>query len=159
MARVFQPRIVVIAAAGLLLILLASGCSAARTAPIPASAPAAAPIERMGAQDKRSMIASSFPIEVPVPAGQVIRGEAQGNEAWVYRLVLDSSAENAAAWYVDAYTGVEWQIIGDETSGDTRSLAMTKGAAESEVTLKSLGAAQTQATVVVGVGTSVLNTQ
>ena len=70
----------------------------------------AANLARMTPEQKRSLIASDFPIEVPVPAGSVTRGESQGGSVWDYRIEVPDEPRAVAAWFAEAYGHAEWQI-------------------------------------------------
>jgi hypothetical protein len=157
-ARTVAAFTLVVAAA-----LSAGGC-ASRGSRVPEPAPAAVPavpaeITRMTADQKRSMIATSFPIEVPVPQGQVLRGEAQGADVWIYQLKVPAGAADVAGWFTSLYPKAEWQLIKDESTGEGRRLVFVKGGYAADVTVTPAGADFTRVTAVVGMGQPVLNTQ
>jgi hypothetical protein len=112
---------------------------------------------------KAKLIAVSFPPQVPVPDGDVLRGEAQGANAWDYQLLLQGDAAAVAQWYRQAYQRAEWTI----TSDANNTIAFEKNSAQSKVVLEagrpksgSAGAQPTtRATVTLGIGTPVLQTQ
>jgi hypothetical protein len=112
----------------------------------------------MSADQKRSQIASSFPIEVPVPEGRVLRGEAQGT-VWDYQLETPRSAADAVSWYLTWYPKAEWQLIGDEVAGASRRLKFSKGGYAADITVTADGSDRAKVTAVVGMGQPVLNTQ
>jgi len=143
-------------------VAFSGGCTADSPASTPAAQTQASPvlaIPRMTAEGKRSTIATSFPIEVPVPQGRVTRGQAQGTDAWDYQLAIDASAQDVAAWYADAYTKADWQLLDNEATGGTIRLTLVKNGAQSQVTVKPEGEGQATATVILGVGVPVLETQ
>lgn len=145
-------------AAGLL-----SGCAGAgvRFDAGPASPSQTTPaeaLEPMAVEQKRSAIATSFPLEVPVPDGEVVRGEAQGQSAWDYEVVVNRPLSAVESWYTGAYTGRLWELAGREQTAAGVSLTFRKGAAESRVTLSERGG-RTTASVILGVGAPVLQTQ
>ena len=72
---------------------------------------AAAPLALMTAEEKVSQIATSFPIQVPVAAGSVVRGEAQGDSAWVYQIIVPGSVARVQAWYLQAYRTRTLQVF------------------------------------------------
>jgi hypothetical protein len=149
-------------AAGFAVALLSGGCAASTPQAVQqpaATAAAGAQIPRMTAQEKRSMIASSFPVEVPVLRGRVVRGQAQGGDAWDYQLEVAAPAADVAEWYATWYTKADWQLVGDEAAGKGRKLTLVKGRAESMVVVTPLGADLANVSVVLGVGAPVLNTQ
>jgi hypothetical protein len=112
----------------------------------------------MSAAEKRATIATSFPIEVPVPQGKVVRGEAQGVDVWDYELAIPTTPAEVAAWYANWYTKADWQLLADTTVGEGRKLTFVKGGAESQVIVKPNGSGTT-VIVVLGVGAPVINTQ
>ena len=141
---------------------LLGGCAGQRATPAVAPAATVSPsvtIARMSAEQKRTTIATSFPIEVPVPQGRVVRGEAQGSDAWDYQLLISASAADVVSWYAEWYTKADWQLISDSATDGGRKLTFMKGSAESEVIVKPSGADLTSVIVVLGVGAPVLNTQ
>lgn len=113
--------------------------------------------------EKRALIAQSFPVEVPVPAGSVIRGQAQGDSAWDYELTCALRARELAQWYRMAYEGRSWQLI-DERSGRTETgrdfveLELGKGYSQSRLTIVDEGA-QSRVVAVIGLGEAVLESQ
>lgn len=153
-------------ATGVLATALLGGCSLAKgfapegtSTKAPPSVATPGELERMSAETKRSEIATSFPVEVPVVAGEVIRGEAQGGDAWDYQLMVPVAMGDVISWYATAYTRAEWQFIADNEAGSGRKLVFVKGDAESEIIVKSAGAKLTNVIGIVGVGAPVLNTQ
>jgi hypothetical protein len=143
--------------------LLVGGCASNGSRVLgfaPASAPASATeIARMTADQKRSVIATSFPIEVPVPQGKVLRGEAQGADLWIYQLEVPAGAADVARWFTSLYPKAEWQLIKDEAAGARRRLVFVKGGYAADMMVTPVGADLTKVTAVVGMGQPVLNTQ
>lgn len=146
----------------LLLLLAVAGCT-------PKSEPAqllpnepAADLEWMRAEDVRSQISSTFPLEVPVPAGAVVAGQSQGPDAWDYQMTFPESADEVAEWYRRAYGSRSWTVVSDSVNnGDaagTLVLAFRKGAAECEVVVSHDGRGS-HASVSLGIGTPVLTVQ
>jgi hypothetical protein len=141
---------------------LLGGCARpAALAPKPAgdslSAVSPAPLALMTPAQKASQIATSFPPQVPVPSGTVSRGEAQGDTAWDYELLVPGEVSAVMRWYLDAYTNAEWTVISRSAS----EMTLKKNNAQSRIVLTSGGTApaQTKVIAVVGVGTPVLSTQ
>jgi len=92
--------------------------------------------------------------------GTVARGEAQGDSAWIYEVVVSADVETTAQWYLQTLAAIDWQPVGDSSAaGGTRRLQFNKGAAQQEVMLAPDGQGGTRALVSVGVGTPVLQTQ
>jgi len=143
---------------------LLAGCSA-RNAESTATQPgatrsASANLRLMTPSEKQKLIDPAFPMQVPVPFGTVVRGEAQGQDAYDYEVVLGGSVPTVAQWYRDAYERAEWTLVSD--SGTV--LTFSKNDAQSQITLSAdknaAGpGASTQAIVTVGIGTPVLQTQ
>ena len=157
-----------LAIAGLLVIALSAlvlgGCGG-KAASVPAAATTApeastaiANLTQMTAADKTSQIASGFPIQVPVAAGSVVRGEAQGDSAWVYQIIVSGSPTAVRNWYLQAYQNAEWTV----TSSTGTEITLEKGSAQSRLKFENVdngNEARTQITAAVGVGTPVLQTQ
>ncbi|MDR3687094.1 MAG: hypothetical protein P4L93_09090 [Coriobacteriia bacterium] len=152
------------AVAGLLAVaatmLLLGGCGgkAASVPAAPAAASAGAHLTLTAASDKVSQIATSFPIEVPVAAGSVVRGEAQGDSAWIYQIIVPGDVRAVRDWYLQAYQNSEWTVVSSTDS----EIALEKGAAQSRLKFLEVDSgnqAQTEITAAVGVGTPVLQTQ
>lgn len=151
-----------LAAAALVLVAgLLGGCSHAVTRPAASADPLAvakaAPLTQMTPADKRSKIATSFPMQVPVPAGDVLRGEAQGPSAWDYQLVVTGDVTSVERWYFDVYRGSEWALV----SHSTTMLALQKNRAQTQLKFEAVSGStpKTRITGAVGVGTPVLQTQ
>ncbi len=162
MTRTTMTRVTIALAMTIVTGVALSGCAPKTSAPAakPAgSAPAADTVGRMSADQKRSMIASNFPIEVPVPQGNVVRGEAQGQDVWIYQLEIPASAADVANWYLTWYPKAEWQLASDEPVGEGRRLVLVKGGYAADVTVTSAGSNATKVTAIVGVGDPILNTQ
>ena len=118
------------------------------------------PVSAMSAVQRRSMIASNFPLEVPVPMGEVVRAEAQGDTAWDYEVILPADPVAVATWYVDALRAREWQVESQTGSPEGELvLTLTKRLAQTRVTIAAEPNGKSRAKVILGVGTSVLQTQ
>jgi len=116
----------------------------------------------MSPEMKRETMAEGFPIEVPVPQGEVTRAVTQGGGIWDYEIGVAASPEALADWFANTYSGRSWTVVGQgsltEGSGGVY-LELRKGAAESRVeVLDAIGGEPTVARVTVGVGTPVLGT-
>ena len=130
------------------------GC--AKRAPAPDEQASPAPLSLMSAQDKSARIAGSFPAQVPVPVGTILRGQAQGDTAWDYTIVVPGNAASVREWYRLAYGRADWTVV-SETSD---SLSFEKNAAQSQATFAGGDPdGTTRVTVIVGVGTPVLELQ
>jgi uncharacterized protein YceK len=125
-------------------------------------------VKAMTPDAKRSVIATSFPIEVPVPEGEFVRSQAQGDDAWDYEVRVRSTPEAMVDWYRQAYSAASWTLTqeGDFTGASPRLggrfLTFRKGsAAQSEVTVEGVADAEGMVTVrvILGVGAPVLETQ
>jgi len=143
-------------------LMVSAGCRAAESpAPEqPVSARPVATITAMSPDHKRSLIASSFPVEAPAALGDVVSGEAQGESAWDYEVLVKGSVEDVALWYRAAYAGRSWQLA-EQTSPTPESVVMTfgKGTAQSRVAVEPGAGGRSRVSVVLGVGTEVLQTQ
>jgi hypothetical protein len=120
-------------------------------------------IEAMSPSDKRFEIAENFPAEVPVPVGRVIRGTAQGEDAWDYEIVLDFAPAAVVEWYRSAFASRSWVVVDESgpaggSATGPYELTLQKGAAESRVVVSAEGEGA-RALVVLGVGAPVLQTQ
>jgi hypothetical protein len=159
-------RAAVLVAAAIAIALVLSGCGSDGS-PVDASQPPVtaedvARIKAMLPAQVREDIAENFPIEVPVPGGVVVRGKAQGSEAWDYEIVVDAAPAVLAEWYRQAYTGRSWTVAGEgdareEASGSTE-LTLRKGTAECRVTIVPEGRGS-RAIAILGVGAPVLQSQ
>lgn len=108
--------------------------------------------------ERRSELASGFPIEVPVPNGSVSRAEAQGDSAWVYEMSVEAQPFDVAAWYRAAYASANWQTARDEVASGGGTLIFVKGAgAQSKIRLTAEPGG-TKITASVGVGEAVGDT-
>jgi hypothetical protein len=139
---------------------LLGGCGQkAAMAPI-ASAPdtSIANLTQMTPAEKTSQIAPNFPLQVPVAAGDVARGEAQSDGAWVYQVVVPGRVAPVRNWYVRMYGNAEW-VVSAQSENEVTS---RKGGAESRLQFEradSGNEARTQVTGSIGVGAPVLETQ
>jgi len=139
--------------------VLLGGCAGKTASSVPgATAPPAAPLMQMTPAEKTSQIATSFPRQVPVAAGEVTRGEAQGDSAWVYEVVVPGSVNAVRRWYIKAYSNAEWTL----TASDENATSLQKNAAQTRLQFEAVGGGsspRTRVTAAVGVGTPVLQTQ
>jgi hypothetical protein len=104
------------------------------------------------AAERRSELASGFPIEVPVPDGAVTRADAQGDSAWVYELSVGAQPFDVAAWYRAAYASANWQLVRDQVASSGGTLIFVKGeGAQSKIRLTAEPGG-TKVTASVGVG-------
>jgi len=140
---------------------LLGGCSGAAK-PSASSADAVlaaqpAKLTMMSSAEKTSQIASNFPMQVPVPVGEVERGQAQGRSAWDYTIVLPGEVASIERWYMDVYTGAEWTLV----SRSANSMALEKNRAQTQLQFDAVEGqpSKTRVTAAVGVGTQVLQTQ
>jgi hypothetical protein len=117
----------------------------------------AAPLVQMTPAEKRSEIASSFPMQIPVPRGAIENAEAQGPSAWVYTMVVPGEPDRVARWYVDVYQGAEWSVA----ASDEGTLDLRKNRAQTRLQFEAVNATtpSTKVTASVGVGTDVLGVQ
>jgi hypothetical protein len=157
-----RPR----AAALVLVALVASvtllgGCSQKAASPSQSAdsldGVAPAPLTQMTPAEKTSKIASSFPMQVPVPEGDVQRGEAQGGSAWVYEIVVSGDVKSVQRWYLDVYAGSEWTVL---ARTDT-VLDLQKNRAQTQLRFEGVRGGEqpkTRVTAGIGVGTPVLET-
>lgn len=157
-----RPRAAVLALVALVALgTMLSGCSPkAATLSQPADSldgVAPAPLTQMTPAEKTSKIASSFPMQIPVPVGDVVRGEAQGGSAWVYEVVVSGDVKSVQRWYLDVYSGSEWTVL----SRTDTVLDLQKNRAQSQLRFEGVrgGEPKTRVTAGIGVGTPVLQTQ
>ena len=119
-------------------------------------------IEQMSLEDKREQLGPSFPLEIPVPAGQAVLGKDQGPDVWGYKVEVAHDPGTVRDWYIAAYERRGWEIT--DTSLLTQGLPgyyieARKNAAQTRVDLVGeKGSPNTVAGVVVGIGTPVLDT-
>ena len=139
-----------VSAAGLL-----GGCARAKQSAD--SATSIARLTQMTPAEKTSQIASNFPMQIPVPAGQVERGEAQGRTAWDYTIVVPGSVDAVERWYISVYSGAEWTVVSQTPS----SLSLQKNRAQTQLQFDAVDgrSPKTRITAAVGVGTQVLQPQ
>jgi hypothetical protein len=114
-----------------------------------------AKLTQMTPDEKASKIASSFPIQVPVPQGEVQRGEQQSGGAWVYQIVVPGTPAEVQRWYYDVYSSSEWVM----QKHNATSMVLTKNRAASNLTFEAVDEARTRVTASVGVGVQILQTQ
>ena len=137
------------------------GCTRRTVEPArPAATATAAPagLELMTQNEKMARIAPSFPPQVPVPAGHVVRGQAQGPGAWDYQIIVNGDVASVGQWYRAAYQRAEWTVLSDTGS----SLSFEKNSAQSRIVLSATQSGappMTLVTATLGVGTPVLQTQ
>ncbi len=119
-------------------------------------------IGQMSLEDKREQLGPSFPLEIPVPAGQAVLGKDQGPDIWGYKVEVAHDPGTVRDWYIEAYERRGWEIT--DTSLLTQGMPgyyieARKNAAETRVDLVGeKGSPNTVAGVVVGIGTPVLDT-
>lgn len=152
-----------ISLAALLLVVsagLLGGCSGAKTSsessdPLASAVPAK--LTMMTPAEKTSQIATSFPMQVPVPVGTVERGQAQGPTAWDYTIVVPGDVTAVERWYFDVYSGAEWTVV----SRSADSMALQKNRAQTQLRFTAVEGklSKTRIVAAVGIGTQVLQTQ
>jgi hypothetical protein len=157
-----RPRAAVLALVALVAsVSLLGGCSLKAVPSSPSAdsldGVAPAPLTQMTPAEKTSRIASSFPMQIPVPEGDVERGEAQGGSAWVYEVVVSGDVKSVQRWYLDVYAGSEWTVL---SRSDT-VIDLQKNRAQSQLRFEPVsgGEPKTRVTAGIGVGTPVLETQ
>lgn len=119
-------------------------------------------ITALAPSQKRSVIASSFPAEVPVARGVVVRARAQGESAWDYEIEVDADPGRVLTWYQDAYLGRQWVVVGSGglDGGAGGFLDFRKNRAESSVRVYPIDdGSRSRVVVTVGIGTPVLEVQ
>jgi hypothetical protein len=118
---------------------------------------APAKLTLMTPAEKASQISTSFPPQVPVPSGDVQRGEAQGDSAWDYVIVVPGSVDAVTRWYMESYINAEWSVVSRSAS----VITLEKNSAQSRLEFAKAGdsPAKTKVTASVGVGTPILQTQ
>lgn len=140
---------------------LLGGCAGKATVAEPPVDPVAnatsADLAQMTPAQKRSRIASDFPMQVPVALGTVQRGEAQNAGAWDYVIVVPGDVNAVRRWYLQAYTNSEWTVVSRTSS----EVSLQKNNAQSHLQFENVGTspATTKVTAAVGVGTQVLGTR
>lgn len=151
----------VIAAAALAAMLLAppalGGCAGRSGSPPPAVEEAPA-LRGMSPAEKRSLIASGFPVQVPVLGASVVgAAETEPGAAWIYEMETTATVRQAGEWYARMYQGANWTLTeGAEdvgTDAAVLSLAFAKGGARSTVRISPVDG-RTSVSVSVGVGAS-----
>lgn len=115
----------------------------------------------MPVEERRSLIASDFPAEVPVPKGVLESGRSQ-QAAWDYVVKVDTNPDALLEWYRTNLELRSWVTVAariDEQT-DERILEMRKVAAETRMVINTDPATgMARAQVVVGVGVPVLETR
>lgn len=148
----FAPKVAVLMAVFTCLVLPVA-CT-----PRPATPPAATVetprLRVMPFEAKRSHLPTGFPIEVPVPDGQLGKVSRQGSTVWVYEITLGATPEQAAAWYEQAYAGANWTETKRSATGASTRLLFQKGTAQTDVGIEA-AARGAHATVAVGIGVPV----
>ena len=153
-------------------VLLVAGCTKAQgrsaaettiTVP-PIGAGNAVTVSMMLPNEAQSLLATSFPVEVPVPIGSVVRAEAQGSAAWDYEIIVEQPAADVAQWYRIAYGGRGWKIDSEQPGRISPTqpfveLTLLKGGAQSRVTIIHEANQRARVRTVLGVGEAVLQTQ
>ena len=156
-----SARFAVALALCILGVVLLGGCArkvvVAPTPSDPLTDVAPANLRLMTPAEKTSQIASSFPTQVPVPSGQVQRGEAQGTSAWDYQIVVPGRVDSVLRWYVEAYANANWTVL----SRTATVMTLQKNSAQTRLQLQSVAAspAKTKVIAAIGVGTQILQTQ
>jgi len=154
------------------LAVVVTGCASKQVAPAvmqspsaPSSQPATGsasfgPIRSMTLDEKQHLIAANFQPEVPVPFGEVVKGEAQGDTAWDYELVIDAPVAAVASWYQESYMAREWQMV-EQTAPQVGSLTLTltKNAAQTRLIITPTTGGKARVVGILGVGAPVLQTQ
>jgi len=144
-----------------LLALAVTGCvdQDAQEGPAAEKAAEAKPVQTMQPGQKRAEIDQTFPVEVPVAEGQIVRGRSQGADAWDYEVLVDSPVGSVADWYRQAYLSRGW-VVSEErpVEGGAIELTFMKGEAQSRVAVSPEGETA-RAIVILGVGAPVLQTQ
>lgn len=74
------------------------------------STPPAVSIEQMTPEQK-ARISPTFPMQVPVPSGEIVGGGAQGADWWGYELVMPQTPGQVADWYEERMIGANWQLV------------------------------------------------
>jgi hypothetical protein len=119
----------------------------------------------MKPDDKRSLIATSFPLEVPVPVGELTRAKAQGDDAWDYTILVTATPQALLDWYRTVYTAAQWTATAegdfDGEGSPGRFIEFRKGNSQSSVYVEGAPDERGRSTarVVLGVGAPVLETQ
>jgi hypothetical protein len=157
-----RPRAALLALVALVAFVTLLGGCASKVAPPSQSADSLdgvtrAPLTQMTPAEKTGKIASSFPIQIPVPAGEVQRGEAQSASAWVYQIVVPGDVKSVQRWYLDVYAGSEWIVLSRTAS----AMDLHKNRAQTRLRFEPVSGTEpkTRVTAEVGVGTQVLETQ
>lgn len=144
------------------LVVTLVACAPAKT-PAPDPAAQATALSAMVPSAKRAQIATSFPAEVPVVVGTVVRGEAQGTDAWDYEIEVAAPPSDVVRWYHEAYAGRNWVASGDVMvdgpGGGGTAITFRKGGAESRVTVYGTPDNTSIVRAILGVGAPVLQTQ
>jgi hypothetical protein len=105
--------------------------------------------------ERRSELASGFPLEVPVADGSITGSEAQGNAAWTYEMTIAATPFDVAAWYRDSYAAANWGVVRDQVGANGGAIIFAKGAgAQSKIRLAAV-AGGTTVLASVGVGEAV----
>lgn len=139
--------------------LLATGCTPGTSADTTSPAEQAAVVIEQMPPDEKALIAPGFPVQIPVPEGILVRGRAQGPDAWDYELIVEAPPAQVADWYQQWMARASWKLVDASPRDDGGyNLGFAKGGAESrvEVTRKDNGA---RVLAGIGVGAPVLETQ
>ncbi len=153
-------------------IALLGGCASKPSPAVPSASTAAeqtsaeqppaeaAAIQTMSIERKRLLIAENFQPEVPLPMGEVVRGNAQSDFAWDYELIVPAAPAAVANWYREKYTQRDWRVVEEsEPSPGAFTLTLMKNAAQTRVTITPEGTASARVAGILGVGAPVLQTQ
>ncbi|HSK47736.1 MAG TPA: hypothetical protein VLA05_07015 [Coriobacteriia bacterium] len=116
-------------------------------------------VQAMDPDQKRSEIDSGFPLEVPVPEGEVVRANAQGPDAWDYEILVPAVPAEVSEFYRSSYVARSWLVTEERPlEGGGAELTLEKGGAQSRVSITP-EAEGSRAVVILGVGAPVLETQ
>jgi hypothetical protein len=102
---------------------------------------------------------AGIPIEVPVVDGDVLMGEQQDSDVWMYQVKVDAPQAQVTAWYEQAYTSANWGLVNRTDLGDKgESMVFGKGRSQSVITVLESGEGESVANGVIGIGVQVGNT-
>ncbi len=143
-------------------IALLAGCArGGETQAPPEATPEQPALEAMRLEVRNETLPQGFPLEIPMPGGEVSRVDHQGTpgaEAWQYEMVLGAPVASAADWYEQAYSGRSWTLTERSADGNAVELVFHKGLAESLVSLVPDAHRTTRARASIGLGVPVTQT-
>lgn len=130
------------------------GCGTRAPEPVPAPSPPA--LQGMKPSQKRSLIATGFPVQVPVLDAAVVgAAETAPGAAWIYEMETTATVDGTALWYVGMYQAANWALTeggeGIGTGARVLELGFAKGSARSTVRVSPVDG-RTSVSVSVGVG-------